>query len=151
LRQVRLATEIASARSVLLAAGIESTAPSAIPALPDADSELLGYAVREAVTNVVRHSEATRVVITTEDRAVTISDDGVGIPARPSRGSGLQGLRRRFADAGGNVTISAGKPRGTVVRAELAARPAGQPQVARQARAERVEGQIENQIEGQLA
>ncbi len=56
MHEVRLATEIASARSVLLAAGIESRMPSALPPLSDQASELLGYVVREAVTNVVRHS-----------------------------------------------------------------------------------------------
>jgi two-component system sensor histidine kinase DesK len=150
MREVRLASEIASARSVLLAAGIESTVPSAIPALPDADSELLGYAVREAVTNVVRHAEATRVVITIEDRAVTVADDGVGMPIRRSRGTGLQGLRRRFADAGGNVTVSQRKPRGTVVRAELSTRPGTEPQVARPRATEQVQGQLEGQLQGQV-
>ena len=58
IREVRVATEVASARSVLLAAGIESSVPTAIEPMPDATSELFGYVVREAVTNVVRHSEA---------------------------------------------------------------------------------------------
>ncbi|HEY5787871.1 MAG TPA: histidine kinase, partial [Microlunatus sp.] len=46
MREVRLATEIASARSVLRAAGIESWMPSALPPLSDSTSELLGYVVR---------------------------------------------------------------------------------------------------------
>ena len=54
LTEIRLATEIASARAVLLAAGIEARTPSALPTLSDAVSELFGYVVRESVTNVVR-------------------------------------------------------------------------------------------------
>ena len=47
---------------MLLAAGIESRLPAALPALDaDATSELFGYVVREAVTNVVRHSEAQQL------------------------------------------------------------------------------------------
>ena len=59
-------SEIASARSVLLAAGIESSCRRAIEPMPDETSELFGYVVREAVTNVVRHSEARRCVITVD-------------------------------------------------------------------------------------
>ena len=66
IREVRVATEVASARSVLLAAGIESSVPSAIEPMPDATSDLFGYVIREAVTNVVRHSEARHCVITVD-------------------------------------------------------------------------------------
>ena len=81
MREVRLATEIASARSVLLAAGIESRMPSALPPLSDQASELMGYVVREAVTNVVRHSRAGVCTVVVEPAAVEIRDDGRGLPA----------------------------------------------------------------------
>ncbi|GAB3915369.1 two-component sensor histidine kinase [Microlunatus endophyticus] len=153
LRQVRLATEIASARSVLLAAGVESVVPSAIPVLPDKDSELLGYAVREAVTNVVRHAEASRVMITIEDRAVAISDDGVGMPSGRTDGSGLNGLRRRITEAGGSFSVTAAQPRGTVVRALL--KPETARAVETAGAAERVEAEFveptPHRVEGQPA
>ena len=82
MREVRLATEIASARSVLLAAGIESRMPSALPPLSDELSELMGYVVREAVTNVVRHSRAGVCTIVVESSAVEIRDDGRGLAGR---------------------------------------------------------------------
>jgi two-component system sensor histidine kinase DesK len=63
LTEIRLATEIASARSVLLAAGVDARTPTALPTLPDGVSELFGYVVRESVTNVVRHAQATTCVI----------------------------------------------------------------------------------------
>jgi len=150
LREVRLATEIASARSVLLAAGVESAVPSALPVLPDKDSELLGYAVREAVTNVVRHADASRVVIMIEDRTVTISDDGVGMfPGQP-RGSGLDGLRRRITDAGGRFSITAARPHGTVVRAQLGS-PEPVEGTAQLKNAETAEGSARRRVEGQPA
>jgi two-component system sensor histidine kinase DesK len=125
LREVRLATELASARSVLPAAGVEAITPSAVPPMSPADSELLGYVVREAVTNVVRHAEAARCTITVEDRAVTITDDGIGLRRSRGSGSGLAGLRRRLAQAHGRLTVSAGVAGGTIVRGELG--PARQP------------------------
>ena len=116
MREVRLASEIASARSVLDAAGIESTTPAAVPTLDATTSELLGYVVREAVTNVVRHSGASRCTIVADDRSVTVSDDGVGIRGRAPR-VGLAGLSRRIAEAGGTLEVTSGG--GVTVRAEV--------------------------------
>ena len=62
IREVRVATEMASARSVLLAAGIEARVPQRHRTVAATRvSELFGYVVREAVTNVVRHSEASHL------------------------------------------------------------------------------------------
>jgi two-component system sensor histidine kinase DesK len=119
MHEVRLATEIASARSVLLAAGIESRMPSALPPLSDRASELMGYVVREAVTNVVRHSRAGVCSIIVEPAAVEIRDDGRGLPAGVRSGSGLVGLRSRVETTGGTLQVGAGESGGTVVRAEL--------------------------------
>ncbi len=138
MRRVRLTTEIAGARSVLAAAGIEAITPSAVEPMAESMSESLGYVVREAVTNVVRHSEATRCVITAGPGWVAISDNGGGLghvdPAAVragglARGSGLSGLRERIEGCGGRLIISSetspesGHPAGTGVglclRAEL--------------------------------
>ena len=129
MREVRLATEVASARAVLLAAGIESRAPSALPPLDDRTSELFGYVVREAVTNVVRHSGAGLCTIEVEPTAVTVRDDGRGLPPGASSGSGLAGLRQRLDDAGATLVLAAHTSGGTVVRAELSSAPdrAGRP------------------------
>lgn len=123
MREVRLATEIAGARSVLLAAGIESRMPSALPALSDRTSELLGYVVREAVTNVVRHSRAGVCTVVVEAAAVEIRDDGRGMTSGGQPGSGLAGLRSRVEAAGGTLQVGSAEGGGTVVRADLA--PAG--------------------------
>jgi two-component system sensor histidine kinase DesK len=120
MREVRLATEIASARSVLLAAGIESRMPSALPPLTDRMSELMGYVVREAVTNVVRHSRAGVCTVVVRPSAVEVRDDGRGLPSGVRSGSGLLGLRTRVEAAGGALQVGAGEDGGTVVHAELA-------------------------------
>lgn len=121
MQHVRLAGEIASSRSVLAAAGITADAPSSLPVLTDAESELLGYAVREAVTNVVRHSRASRCEIGVEEdgRSLTVADDGRGMGPTVRR-SGLRGLARRFDDAGGSITVGESPGGGTLLRAQLA-------------------------------
>ena len=63
-REVTLAGELAGARSALAAAGIAAELPADVPELPRGrGTELFGWAVREGVTNVVRHSGARRCTI----------------------------------------------------------------------------------------
>lgn len=119
MREVRLAGEVAAARSVLTAAGIECRSPVALPVLTDADSELLGYVVREAVTNVVRHSEAGVCTIEADADGVRISDDGAGFDDRRG-GSGLAGLQARVERAGGSFDLHT-SPAGTALTVRLAA------------------------------
>lgn len=116
-REVRVATEIASARSVLLAAGIEAEVPAAVEPLAPEVNELFGYAVREAVTNVVRHSGASSCGIRLGGNELTVTDDGRGIgdEARGA-GSGLRGLAERVAAAGGTLSLAVRSGGGTVVR-----------------------------------
>lgn len=104
MRDVRLVTELASARSVLRAAGVAVEAPSALPVLSDEDSELLGYTLREAVTNVLRHSGAAHCRIAVSEDRLEVSDDGSGFRGNP-RGSGLVGLRRRLEAAGWGLEV----------------------------------------------
>lgn len=119
MREVRLASEVAAARSVLAAAGIECRSPVALPVLDDADSELLGYVVREAVTNVVRHSRAGVCTIEADADGVTVTDDGAGFDERHG-GSGLGGLRARVERAGGTLDVRTSPATGTSVTARLA-------------------------------
>ena len=126
LTQIRLATELASARSVLLAAGVEAQVPTALPQLSDEVSELFGYVVREAVTNVVRHAEASLCRITVTPTQVRVADDGVGrVGARGGGGHGLVGLSERVATAGGILEIDSRPGAGTVITAHFAT--AGRP------------------------
>lgn len=122
LGQVRLTGEIAGARSVLMAAGVECELPSAVEPMPDEVSQLLGYVVREGVTNIVRHAHARRCVITVAPGQVTLTDDGVGMVRRSGGGSGLRGLTERAAAIGGVVTTTSGPDGGTVLSARV---PAG--------------------------
>ncbi|MEU4534826.1 sensor histidine kinase [Streptosporangium sp. NPDC023825] len=108
-RQRGLSGELDGARTALEAAGTRVTIRLAGTPPPGTLDELLGWAVREGVTNVVRHARATRceieVTVGGETATLGIVDDGRGAaPYRP--GIGLTGLTERVRAAGG--TVSAG-------------------------------------------
>jgi two-component system sensor histidine kinase DesK len=105
-RHHALDTEIDIARDVLAAAGVElfvhtDTHVSMSPTVEAA----VALAVREAVTNVVRHADARvcRIGIVTagDDVRLTVADDGRG--TRAPEGSGLSGMRERIAELGGHI------------------------------------------------
>ncbi|NBE84699.1 sensor histidine kinase [Micromonospora rubida] len=104
-REISLTAELAGARSALAAAGIVGDLPDDLPELPAAREELFGWAVREGVTNVVRHSGARRCVILVHPDRVEIADDGHG-PSEvdAAAGHGLFGLRERTSRLDGTVT-----------------------------------------------
>jgi two-component system sensor histidine kinase DesK len=106
-REVSLAGELSVAASVLRAAGIRAEIPQAVDGVDPADREIFGYVVREAVTNVVRHSDARTCRISLGERSIEIRDDGSDTRPTPGdQGSGLRGLAGRVAGRGG--TLSAG-------------------------------------------
>ena len=79
--------------------------------------------VQEALTNVVRHSAASRATIVLERDAdelvVTVADDGSGIPDDAIERGGLRGMRERAELIGGTLTIAGGHEGGTDVTAHL--------------------------------
>ncbi|GLZ02885.1 hypothetical protein Acsp03_03520 [Actinomadura sp. NBRC 104412] len=91
---------------MLTAAGVEPTVRTSGTPLPETVDGLFGWAVREGVTNVVRHSRASHCKITVAregDRAtLEIRDDGTP-PDTFVPGNGLTGLSERLAGAGGSV------------------------------------------------
>ncbi|MEU1587527.1 histidine kinase [Micromonospora sp. NPDC005710] len=94
-REVTLVAELAGARSALAAAGIAADLPAEVPDLPEEWDALFGWAVREGVTNVVRHSGARCCVIRVHPDRVEIADDGRGPSTPDPKGNGLVGLRER--------------------------------------------------------
>ena len=117
-RGVMLAAEISSARSALDAAGLAAELPGAVDDVPGERRELFGWVLREGVTNVLRHAEATRVRVSVSPRTVEIVDDG---PARAVAvdGSGLTGLRERLAAVGGRLDAGPAENGGFRLYAEL--------------------------------
>lgn len=106
-RTANLPGELAGARSVLRAAGIACavTGDAEAAALPDQLQAALGWVVREAVTNVLRHSRATQctiaVTVTEEEAGLAVANDGSGSTSR--WGNGLTGLSERLSALGGRL------------------------------------------------
>ncbi|WP_295012655.1 sensor histidine kinase [uncultured Microbacterium sp.] len=108
-RQVRIASELASLRGLLPAAGITAHLPTTTDEVPEDRRELFGWALREATTNVIRHAGATACWVSLTPERITIEDDGRGPAPRDTTddriGTGLHGLAERAADAGGSLRI----------------------------------------------
>lgn len=121
LREVSLRGELANARTALAAADIEATLPDTVR-LPDSGhSELFGWVLREAVTNVIRHSAARHCTVTVTEAGIEVLDDGRGLGTGLNSGSGLSGLRERVRAAGGTLTLSSPEGGGVRVRATVPA------------------------------
>jgi two-component system, NarL family, sensor histidine kinase DesK len=113
-REVTLASELARGRELLRVSGITADLPTATEVADPAHQELFGWAVREGLTNVIRHSRARSCTVRVSASCVEIIDDGQG-SAAPS-GNGLRGLRERAAAAGGGVEAGPVQPAGWRLR-----------------------------------
>ncbi|MCO1582356.1 sensor histidine kinase [Crossiella sp. SN42] len=135
-REPSLAEELAGARAALTAAGVVAELPEP-GELPGEVGALLGWVVREGVTNVLRHARARRCVIELrqlEERVeLSITDDGDGWVGGPgsgpheqggpvAEGNGLRGLAERVRAAGGEL-LAQGTAAGFTLRVSL---PAGE-------------------------
>jgi two-component system, NarL family, sensor histidine kinase DesK len=117
-RRPTLAVEIASACAALDAAGMKLHADPAISTASGTyDPEIeavLAWCLREAVTNAIRHSKATRVRVGLADvggeLVLTVRNDGVGLAGANGlgaggEGNGLKGLRERLNAVDGRVSV----------------------------------------------
>ena len=108
-RQQTLRGELDAARQILEAAGIDCHIEYAAPVFSSDIDNVLGWVVREGVTNVIRHSRAQhciiRVTCTDQHARVEVSNDGYqrenNIARQP--GSGLSGLAERVAKKDGHL------------------------------------------------
>ncbi len=97
--------ELQNARTALEAAGVQMQAQVEPPSLTPAQETVVALALREGVTNVVRHAHASvcRLTLRQSDRycELEVSDDGLG--GTMVEGSGLKGMRERVEAIGGAV------------------------------------------------
>ncbi|WP_439659157.1 sensor histidine kinase [Lentzea sp. HUAS TT2] len=104
-RAVHLPEQLEAVRNVLQEAGIRCTVSDA-PVEGERATQL-ALALREACTNVLRHSHATWCMIDVaaagEEVRMTVTNDGAEKPS--SEGNGLRGLRERLAAVGGQVSV----------------------------------------------
>jgi signal transduction histidine kinase len=81
-------------------------------------AEHLLAVLQEALSNVAKHAEASRVDVVVEagtDVVVRVVDNGKGIPSSRKDGRGLQNLADRAATMGGDLRASRSDGGGTVV------------------------------------
>jgi two-component system sensor histidine kinase DesK len=132
-RRPTLAIEVITARNALEAAGIELDDDPGLTLRsstfdPDAEA-VLAWCLREAVTNVIRHSRARHCRIRLTERpgelSLEVTDDGRGVatqnpgdpknpkdpqdPADP-KGSGLRGVSERLSAVGGSLSLGPATP-----------------------------------------
>jgi two-component system sensor histidine kinase DesK len=103
-----LDAELEGARTALGAAGIETTIERPDVELSPEVEAVLAWTVREAATNVIRHSGAThsaiRFVPALDQASIEVVDDGRGANGdHPGGGTGLAGLEARVRHAGGRL------------------------------------------------
>ena len=133
-RRPTLAVEVITARSALASAGIAAHDDPALTLLsgtfdPGAEAAL-AWCLREAVTNVVRHSGAANCRLSLgrrgESLALTVRDDGSGHLCHPQApGSGLRGMSERLSAVGGSLELRLDEDPGFCLSAMVPAGGAG--------------------------
>jgi len=116
-----------------LAAGVRSIIDNApipvdvkldVPRMPAAVETTAYFVVAEAVTNAVKHANASRILIdgaipeNRDELVLIIEDDGIG-GAEPDRGTGLMGLTDRIEAGNGRIDIHSPSGGGTRITARI--------------------------------
>ncbi|MCG7335247.1 sensor histidine kinase [Sporosarcina sp. ACRSM] len=124
MRAVRLEDELLRIRQMLRAAEMDFTMEGdpQFNNIPTIVENVLSMCLKEAVTNVVKHSYGTACHVTFEQMpnefVITVEDNGIGITrgGETSPGSGLKGMRERLEFVNGNLSVEGGKGTKLTVR-----------------------------------
>lgn len=108
-REGGLAQALGAARASLLAARVELTEQLDQASLPPPVEHAMALALREAVTNVVRHARAAHCALGLKvERGMAVlrvADNGSALTAAPRHGNGLNGMRERAEALGGTLAL----------------------------------------------
>ncbi len=119
-----VATELAAAQAALRTAGIDVSVDNTATSIDPAHETTIAWALREAVTNVVKHSGAhtCHIALAAADgsTALEVEDDGRG-PVGGGAGTGLEGLADRVHALGGTLEAGPSQRRGFRLRVRLSA------------------------------
>ncbi|MFI7639324.1 sensor histidine kinase [Nonomuraea sp. NPDC049400] len=109
-QKLSLAGEVRSIESTLSVAQIEVRMSVSCRDLPEIADSVLAIVLREAITNVLRHSKARQCEVDGGVRDglawLSVANDGVNSDAVSSDGSGLENLSSRLAAVGGRLTVT---------------------------------------------
>jgi two-component system sensor histidine kinase DesK len=132
-RTASLPAELVGARAALSAAGIATELPRAVDNVAGGLQETFAYVLREGVTNVIRHSGASRCEVRLGDSWLEIRDNGrpTGEAVTSSRvaggGHGLSGLAERVAAVDGTLEAGPLPEGGYMLRVSVATPPGAGP------------------------
>lgn len=122
---VPLKEEIQDAKELLSSAAITGSVEysDAVPDLSAKVETMIALSIREAITNVIRHSRAKTCLIRLDYHEgllkVTIQDDGIGFSENVKVGTGIQSIKERIQNIQGHVLIESEKEKGTRVYMEI--------------------------------
>ncbi len=117
-----LQAEVDMARMTLDAAGVTLKCETMPPTLKAREETALSLSVREAVTNIVRHAQATECTMrftVAKDGFTTLEVEDNGRKTVVREGNGLRGMRARVEELGGRFRIERAAVQGTRLVIEL--------------------------------
>jgi len=107
MNQTTLDSELSNAKKSLESANIALHISGEFPILSTDQEQVAALAIRESITNIIRHSNATEVLLSfskdPQDNFIQIEDNGMG--STNEAGRGLKGLKERVAQVGGSTVI----------------------------------------------
>lgn len=121
IRSTALTAELVAATALLKAHGLNVRCEAEPVKLPIHRETALALSLREAATNIRRHSGARAATITVRQSGtsvvIEVTDDGRG--GRIVPGNGLNGMRERLDSVGGTLTLLTNETGGTLLRATV--------------------------------
>lgn len=111
MRTTTIAEEVLQVQQILRAAEItfEYNGSSDFSLIPPVTQNIVSMCIREAATNVVKHSKATHCSISisqsTEKMDISIHDDGMGVEKNKAFGNGLRGMEERLTLIDGGLEL----------------------------------------------
>ena len=116
MRMITVEEELEQIKAILQAANIELEIKQETSAssLSPIEQNILGMCLREAVTNVVKHSKATRCIVSVlksqGELILTVEDNGIGLADQNHDGNGIRGMKERIVLIDGFVELDAINP-----------------------------------------
>ncbi|MDA2157480.1 sensor histidine kinase [Bacillus cereus group sp. Bc253] len=124
MRMITVEEELEQIKAILQAANIELEIKQETSAssLSPIEQNILGMCLREAVTNVVKHSKATHCTVSLLESQgeliLTVKDNGIGLADQNHDGNGIRGMKERIALIDGFVELGTINP-GTLLTVKV--------------------------------
>ncbi|PEU06975.1 sensor histidine kinase [Bacillus sp. AFS019443] len=124
MRMITVEEELDQIKAILQAANItlEVEQKASSSTLSPLEQNILGMCLREAITNVVKHSKATMCTVSIFEAQgeliLEVKDNGVGLQGQSHDGNGIRGMKERIALIDGAIELGAAHP-GTLLTVKV--------------------------------